>query len=224
MWENPGPDGDRQRPSWAAGIILAAGASRRMGGYPKATVRIGAEASLTRVSRLAREAELDPVVVVLGPHAEASRPHLRDAPVTVVENPRWADGRTGSLQTGLELIGPERSVVLWPIDHPFVRSETVLELGHVAARDALALWVIPTFEGRGGHPVILRPPALELVRKMGRSEPLRNLMAHFGPQVRRVAVDDPGVTAAVDSWPEYDRHLAAWQARESAQERPCTGG
>ncbi|MCI4344501.1 MAG: NTP transferase domain-containing protein [Thermoplasmata archaeon] len=224
MWENPAADGDRHRPSWAAGVILAAGASRRMGGYPKATVRIGPEVSLVRVSRLAREAELDPVIVVLGPRAEASRPHLREASVTVVENPLWTDGRTGSLQTGLDRLDPEQSVVVWPIDHPFVRAETVLELGHVAARDALALWVIPTFEGRGGHPVILRPPVLELVRQMGRSEPLRNLMAHYGPQVRRVAVDDPGVVATVDSWPEYDRNLAAWQAREPREEQRWTGG
>jgi molybdenum cofactor cytidylyltransferase len=220
MWENPARGRDRRGPTWAAGVVLAAGASRRMGGYPKATVRIGAEASIARIARLAREAELDPVVVVLGPHAEATRAHLEDTPVSVVENSRWADGRTGSLQTGLESLDPERSVVVWPVDHPFVESSTVLEVGRVAARDALALWVIPTYQGRGGHPIILRPPVLSLVRQMGRSEPLRNLIPHFGPQVRRLAVDDPGVTATVDTWPEYDHHVAAWRSR---QEQPWTG-
>jgi molybdenum cofactor cytidylyltransferase len=221
MWENPPGVPNRSRPAWAAGVVLAAGASRRLGGYPKATVRIGAEASIARVTRLALEAELDPVIVVLGPHAEATRAHLRESPVSVVENSRWADGRTGSLQAGLEPLDPAQSVVVWPVDHPFVESGTVVELGRVAARDALALWVIPTYEGRGGHPIILRPPVLSLVRQMGRSEPLRNLIPHFGPQVRRFAVDDPGVTATVDTWPEYDHHLASWKSR---QEQPWTGG
>ncbi|MCI4351305.1 MAG: NTP transferase domain-containing protein [Thermoplasmata archaeon] len=214
MWENPTTDPDRRRPAWAAGVVLAAGASRRMGGYPKATVRIGAEAGVARIARLAVEAELDPVIVVVGPHADATRAHLRGVPVSVLDNPRWADGRTGTLQVALETLDPAQSVVVWPADHPFVESATVIDLGRRSAKDAMAVWVIPTYRGRSGHPVILRPPVLAMVRQMGRGEPLRNLIAHFGPQVGHLAVEDPGVVANVDSWAEYDRHLALWSSRQ----------
>jgi molybdenum cofactor cytidylyltransferase len=204
-----------------AALILAAGASQRFGGEPKALLPVGGETAIQRIVRLARESGLTNVVVVVGRHGPEIRRSLAGDPVIIVENLDWVLGRTGSIQEGLNQIDPETSVTLWPVDHPFVKPSTVERVLQTSRGDFLTVWTIPTFEGRGGHPVVLKPPVLREIRRVGRSVPLRALIPHFGPQVRRIAVEDFGVTAAVDTPEEYSKFLPRW---ESAREDSWTAG
>lgn len=83
-----------------AGIILAAGAGRRFGGAKQLALYEG-EPLIRRVCRIALDAGLTPVIVVLGAHADAVRAALRDLPVTPVLNPTWADGMGTSVACGV---------------------------------------------------------------------------------------------------------------------------
>ena len=98
-----------------AGIVLAAGASQRMG-FPKALLR-GADGVplAARQARLLRAGGCEPVVVVVGAEAARVRAALPED-VTVVENARWAEGRATSLQAGLRAglrAGPASGPVPW---------------------------------------------------------------------------------------------------------------
>ena len=80
------------------GLLLAAGAGRRMG-RPKALVDgwlVGAVEAM---------ADCDQVVVVLGAAAEEARPLLDAHDVTVVVNPDWSEGMGTSLHAGLTHVG-----------------------------------------------------------------------------------------------------------------------
>jgi CTP:molybdopterin cytidylyltransferase MocA len=139
-----------------AGVLLAAGASTRMG-RPKATVRSGRESFLARGVRHLWAA-CDSVVVVLGSGAEAIKRHseaefesllssgrLHDdlaaahghgAPgleVRFAFNPRWRQGMFSSVRLGLDAavkLKPAAVLVL-PVDHPAVRPFTVASLAKV---------------------------------------------------------------------------------------------
>ena len=69
----------------------------------------------------------------------------------------------------------------------------------------MGVWFVPSFEGFGGHPVLLEPPAIQRIRFLAPAMPLRMLLPEFGPQVVRVPVDDPGVRANVDTEDDYRR-------------------
>lgn len=84
-------------------VILAAGASRRLG-ESKQMIEVGGERLLDRAVRVAAEAELGPVVVVLGASAGrvAAECDLRRA--WVVVNSGWEEGMGSSVRVGVELV------------------------------------------------------------------------------------------------------------------------
>jgi molybdenum cofactor cytidylyltransferase len=87
-------------PSCAA-VILAAGASRRLG-QAKQLVKIGGEPLLGRTVRLADEAGCQPIVVVLGFEAEQMRSALDGCSVIVAVNEDWRAGMGSSIRCGVE--------------------------------------------------------------------------------------------------------------------------
>jgi molybdenum cofactor cytidylyltransferase len=101
-----------------AGLILAAGESRRMG-FPKALLRYREETFLDTLIGLFA-ARCQPVIVVLGAHGDRiARGHPR--PATFVVNPDYQRGQTTSMQCGLRAVPPEADGVLFTlVDHPAV--------------------------------------------------------------------------------------------------------
>jgi CTP:molybdopterin cytidylyltransferase MocA len=84
-------------------IILAAGASRRLG-QPKQLVRVAGETLLARTVRVAIEAGADPVLAVLGANRESIAEELDSSGVHVVANDGWESGIAGSVRAGVEAL------------------------------------------------------------------------------------------------------------------------
>jgi molybdenum cofactor cytidylyltransferase len=197
-----------------AALVLSAGASSRFGGQPKALLEVDGQSAVRRIAELCVARGFDPVTVVVGPHRHAVAHDLRGVGVDLVDSEHWEEGRTASVQSGLAAIPPERDVLLWPVDHPFVRGRTVDALLAARETDLLGVWFLPTFEGRGGHPILWRPAVRRDVFDLRPDAPLRALLPEFGPQVRRVPVDDPGVVRNVDTPEEYRLALSGWAPEE----------
>lgn len=136
------------------GLVLAAGAGRRMGG-PKALVR-GPDGTpwVVRAVRALAEGGCEPVLVVVGAGAAAVAAVLQGEPVEVVEAPGWAEGMGASLRTGLtELTSrPAAAVLVAPVDVPSLSADVVRRVAAMAGPDALARAV---YDGRPGHPVLI---------------------------------------------------------------------
>lgn len=146
-----------------AGLVLAAGAGRRMGA-PKALLDDAGGSSVVDVAvdRLVA-AGCEPVVVVLGAGAEQARARLRDRPDTrcsVVVAEDWAEGMGASLRRGLEALEGEAgaaAVLLTLVDLPDVDERVMARVVRGwredgASTDGLAR---ATYGGRPGHPVLI---------------------------------------------------------------------
>ena len=107
-----------------AGLLLAAGAGRRMG-RPKALVELDGEPLVRRGVRLLRQGGCDPVVVVVGASAEQVRLLCEDA--RVVEAAGWSTGMATSQQAGLAAAAGEACVVAL-VDQPGVTPAAVERL------------------------------------------------------------------------------------------------
>jgi molybdenum cofactor cytidylyltransferase len=136
-----------------AGIILAAGASSRMG-TPKALLDYRGETFLNRLIRVLG-AVCDPVIVVLGYHAEEIRARARGRAQFVV-NPDPSRGQLSSLQTGLAAVPDDAEGFLFvPVDCPAAEPETVRRIVETLLSND-ELLVIPRYDGHNGHPVCAR--------------------------------------------------------------------
>jgi len=198
-----------------AALILSAGASSRLGGEPKALLPVEGRSAVRRIAEMCLSAALEPVTVVVGPHRAPIAHELRGLDVVLVDSERWPEGRTASVQAGLAAMPQDRDILFWPVDHPFVRRRTVDSLLAVRDTDLLGVWFIPTFEGRGGHPVLWRPAVRNDIFDLRPDAPLRALLPEFGPQVRRVTVEDPGVLANIDTLEAFQAATAGWAGREA---------
>ena len=76
-------------PPLIGAVIMAAGAGRRMGHYPKSLLQREGEPLLLRQARLLRQAGIAHTVVVLGHHAERLMPVLQQARALPAANHAW---------------------------------------------------------------------------------------------------------------------------------------
>jgi molybdenum cofactor cytidylyltransferase len=196
-----------------AAILLSGGASLRFGGFPKALLATGERTAIRRIAEICLGEGFDPVVAVTGTHHLPIAHELRGLTVDLVEAEDWYEGRTASVHAGLRAIAEDRDVLLWPVDHPFVDPRTIQTLGTVRDTDRMAVWFIPTFRVRGGHPVLWRSSIRPDLLALRSDAPLRSLLPEFGPQVRRVAVEDSGVISNVDTPEAYQTAHDEWRSR-----------
>lgn len=187
-----------------AGLVLAAGASRRMG-RPKALLALDASGvTFARAicDRLTTAA-VSPIVVV-------TRADLRDAlaaglpGIRLVVNPDPDRGQLSSLLAGLDVLGPCDAVLVTLVDLPLFQSSTVTSL-LARWRDTRAPLVRPVHEGRNGHPAIFGRALLDALRVADIAAGAKPVMDRFLANAVSVPVDDPGTVEDIDTPDAYDR-------------------
>ncbi len=128
-----------------AGLLLAAGAGRRMG-MPKALL----PGALAGAIAALRDGGCDSITVVLGAGYTEALPLVPDD-VAVVYAAQWADGMSAALRDGLAAVSGDAALVHL-VDLPDVTAAVVRRIAGFAAADAL---VRATYDGRPGHPVLI---------------------------------------------------------------------
>ncbi|MFJ8489965.1 NTP transferase domain-containing protein [Streptomyces sp. NPDC094038] len=137
-----------------AGLLLAAGAGRRLGGRPKALLTHRGRPLVEYAVGVLRAGGCGPVHVVLGASADEVRERAELGGCVVVENPDWAEGMGSSLRVGLESLAGAgaRAALVSLVDQPGIGGAAVARvLG--GCRDGNSL-VSAAYDGVRGHPVL----------------------------------------------------------------------
>ncbi|MFF0384704.1 NTP transferase domain-containing protein [Streptomyces sp. NPDC004286] len=148
------PDRTPRHPD-VAGLLLAAGGGRRLGGRPKALLCHDGTLLVERTARALRDAGCARVHVVLGAAAEEVRARAELSGCVLVDNPGWGEGMGSSLRVGLHsLAGTDaRGALVSLVDQPGIGPEAYARvLG--AFTDETSL-VSAAYDGGRGHPVLL---------------------------------------------------------------------
>ena len=179
-----------------AAILLAAGGSTRMGS-PKPLIPWGHQTLIEWEIDQLMASCVDEIVVVLGSHAEDVRRSLGDGARYCVFNQRWQHGRSTSLVKGANaLLSEDRlrpdATVIQNVDQP-TRTDIIDRLVDELIRSRVDA-VQPSFEGHGGHPVVIAGHVLPLLRHADdRTLGLRGVLQQHPPL--RISMDDEPVVA-----------------------------
>ena len=195
-----------------AGIVLAGGASRRMGQAKAGLVHDG-RTFLAHVLGALRGAGIDHVILVSGSAHDAvlaARPSGDDA--CVLRNPDPERGQLSSLKIALRALRTRQprphAAVMALVDHPAVQPATVAGLISAWSDTPQATIVLPVFAGRRGHPVLFAESVWDELLATPDELGARAVVHADATRVLEIPVDDAGVRIDVDT-PDDFRRLTA---------------
>jgi CTP:molybdopterin cytidylyltransferase MocA len=183
-----------------AAVVLAAGASTRMG-RPKLILPLGSGTVLSAAVAPLLEAGLERVVVVLGDRAvevERGAGLPEDPRLRVVVNASWPEGMASSLRRGLDECKDAEAVLVALGDQPGVPA--------VRLRRMLDAWspgtplVVPVHDGRAGHPVLFARELFGELRALAGDVGARDVVRRHWARAALVAAEP---TRDIDTEEDY---------------------
>lgn len=201
------------RPSMITAIVLAAGASTRMG-VPKLLLPLKGKSILRHVTETALTSTCDAVVVVLGAHAEQLRGEVEGTGASIVINPDWQEGLSTSIRAGVEaassLSEDLEAVLLLLADQPLVSVETIDRLIQTFRATGKAM-IASAYSGTMGPPILFaRPLFIELLTLEG-DKGAKDVLARYPEQV--VTVPAPEAAVDIDTIEDYRRAIDSGEIR-----------
>ena len=188
------------------GIVLAAGASSRMG-QPKPLLEIDGVSFLERAIKLLRAAGCRYVVAVVNDKDDWIT-RLADANgAAVILNEDAGSEQIDSLRLGIANL-PEGydGVVVLPVDFPRIQQETVNRL--VAEFNSQRASVLnPAYNNEVGHPVIFSSDVAAELLQPNLPDGARTIIEQHATDARTIAVDDPGILIDVDTPADFQEHV-----------------
>lgn len=182
-------------------ILLAAGQSQRMGAF-KPLLPFGNTTVIESCIQNLRQAGIEEIVVVTGHRAEELQQALTGSHITFALNPNPNSEMSDSIACGIRALPAEAKATLIALtDQPAIPSEVIKAI--IGQWNSAKKMVIPEFNGRGGHPVLVdlgfRGELLELDPNGG----LRSFFQAHSEQVLRLAVNSPFIARDMDTWDDY---------------------
>ena len=153
-----------------------------------------------------RAAGVREVVVVLGHRAEELREVLSPLPFVRFAVNELAESEMGeSVARGIEAISADADAVLIALmDQPAVPPASIESLIETRRRTGARL-IVPTYEGRGGHPVLIDLSFREELLNLDLQRGLRGLFDAHREEVLRLPVASPFIARDMDTWEDYCR-------------------
>ena len=182
-------------------LLLAAGESVRMG-RPKQLLPVGGRPAVVRCLESILEAGVGDVIVVIRSGAADVLDAIRGFPVRLAVNDRPGSDMAASVRAGLGATAVRATGILVCLsDHPLVMPSTLaaMKREHLDRPDAV---VIPTHQGRKGHPTLFPRAALEGIATL---PTLRDIVRRHRDRVVHLDVDDEGILLDMDTPEDYRR-------------------
>lgn len=195
-----------------AGILLAAGASRRMGGTNKLLLTVDGQPMVRRAARTLLGGALATVTVVTGHDAEAVAAALGGLPVAVAYNADHLAGQMASVRAGLMASPAADGYLIAPADMPAL---TVRDIGWLVDRFRAAAAdraVVPVFAGERGHPIIVPGTARAEIVEGGLNFGCRKFLERHPERVELVEAASAAFVTDIDTPDAYSAQIMRMRA------------
>ncbi|MEL6824306.1 MAG: nucleotidyltransferase family protein [Calditrichota bacterium] len=186
-------------------ILLAAGASRRMGPANKLMLSYEGKPMLLHTLDALIESKIERIIVVKGHQPEAVEATIKDRTVRSVCNPDWERGMTGSIQAGVGIADLGSSgYMICQADMPDILTSTYNKLyDRFFKLDSGQQILLPAFKKKRGNPVLFGRSYRQEILRHTEPEGCRALVKKNSSRVSIVEVDDPGILRDIDTPKEF---------------------
>jgi molybdenum cofactor cytidylyltransferase len=187
-------------------IILAAGESKRMK-EPKMLLPFGGKTIIEKVIENVTASEIDKIIVVLGSGSDKIMEMIGNLPVMHCFNDEYKEGMLSSVKCGLRSL-PEKfdAVIIFPGDQPMISPEIINRLIEAFRKSGKGI-MMPVFNNKRGHPLLVSSGYREEIDKLDKSEGLRALAGKFHHDVLEVEVDTSEILRDIDTPEDYINEL-----------------
>ncbi|HPZ07312.1 MAG TPA: nucleotidyltransferase family protein [Candidatus Eremiobacteraeota bacterium] len=188
-----------------SGVILSAGEGKRMGGFPKALLKIEGRTFLEIICENLFLADIKHVYVVLGYYADMIKEYLPLKKERILINPDPKRGQLSSLQLAITSIPSEvKAIMVTLVDLPLVKLSTYVKLVKEGFKK-IDLIHLPVYKCRRGHPVIFPRRFFQSLLDTPYEEGARSVVRANTGEVMTWNVDDPGIFMDFDTVEEYEK-------------------
>jgi molybdenum cofactor cytidylyltransferase len=199
---------------FVTGLVLAAGASRRLG-QPKQLLAYRGVTLLDATLSVARACRFDQLLVALGGASEQVRSSVDLGAVEVIDNPEYEAGCSSSISAALGAVDDRADgLVLLLGDQPGISASAVALL----AADARSPMAVCRYENSLGHPMWFRRDMFAELSELHGDKAVWKLLHSGRYDVREVPVQGP-VPVDVDTWQDYEALVAADLPRTPDEQR-----
>jgi molybdenum cofactor cytidylyltransferase len=189
-------------------IVLAAGLSTRMG-QSKPLLPFGEWTVIEHILSVLGECSIGAIRVVTGYECEAVERCLMGWPVQMVFNPNYATGEMlTSLQIGLRSALDEVDAALIVLGDQPALERSVVEKIVATYRSGRGSIVIPSYQMRRGHPLLIDRKHWRDILALSEGQTLRDFFRSAAEAIHHVEVTTPSVLRDMDTPADYRRELA----------------
>lgn len=185
-------------------------------GAHKALVDFRGKTFLARLLEVTKHPQIGLTRVVLGAGDEEIRAALQLPEEIVILNPEWRRGQLSSIQAAVRALSDDPlaedsidGVLLCPVDHPLISGELVASLVEAFYYLGQPI-VVPTFNGRRGHPVIFARSLFAELLAAPDDQGARAVVWEHAADVAEVPTEEEGVVLNLDD-PETLRQALGGQ-------------
>jgi molybdenum cofactor cytidylyltransferase len=193
-------------------VVLAAGASRRMG-RPKALLDLGGRPLVSHlIDTLTRTIPAAKLIVVTGHQPELIRQSLAGFDLTLIHNLGYdSGGMLSSVRTGVNAVAKKcDAFFLALLDQPLVKAPTIAAMAQTWSKSQPDV-VVPSCSGKRGHPILIASRCEKKIVSLSPDSTLRDFVAQHRHNTEVLELNDPGVLTSLDTPADYQIVLNHWR-------------
>ncbi len=158
-----------------------------------------------------KQADIDEIIVVLGYRADHLQKIISACGTQIVINKHYEYGKSSSIRKGISSLQKEvDGIFISAVDQPVPSAILQKMKAHLEENEAAV--VIPTYEMKRGHPILLHASTKnDLLVINEETLGLRSVIRKYQQQITYLEINDPSILLNFNKQEDYDKNQGGFK-------------